>query len=133
MPTVSYEPMSTPAPSYVELPYVELQVTSNFSFLRGAAHPEELAAQAAALGHPAIAITDRNTLAGVVRGHSGAKTAGIQLIVGARHKLREFQHRHPEYCRRSVGFSLVIAPGADLVRIADARADKLLTLPLRDV
>jgi error-prone DNA polymerase len=76
--------MPAPSPTYVELPYVELQVTSNFSFLRGAAHPEELAAQAAALGHPAVAITDRNTLAGVVRGHSGAKTAGIQLIVGAR-------------------------------------------------
>jgi error-prone DNA polymerase len=64
--------------------YAELQVTSNFSFLRGAAHPEELAAQAAALGHAAIALTDRNTLAGVVRGHLGAKTAGIRFIVGAR-------------------------------------------------
>ena len=64
--------------------YVELQVTSNFSFLEGAAHPEELAARAAELGHPAVAITDRNTLAGVVRGHLGAKQAGIRLIVGAR-------------------------------------------------
>ncbi len=64
--------------------YVELQVTSNFSFLRGAAHPEEFAARAGELGAPAIAITDANTLAGVVRGHLGAKTAGIRVIVGVR-------------------------------------------------
>jgi error-prone DNA polymerase len=64
--------------------YVELQVTSNFSFLEGAAHPEELAARAAELGHPAVAITDRNTLAGVVRGHLGAKQAEIRIIVGTR-------------------------------------------------
>lgn len=64
--------------------YVELQVTSNFSFLCGGAHPEEFAARAAELGSPAIAITDANTLAGVVRGHLGAKTAGICVIVGVR-------------------------------------------------
>ena len=64
--------------------YVELQVTTNFSFLRGAAHPEELAARAAELGHGAIATTDRNTLAGVVRTHLGAKSAGIRAITGAR-------------------------------------------------
>ncbi len=64
--------------------YVELQVTSNFTFLEGAAHPEELAARAAELGHCAVAVTDRNTLAGVVRAHLGAKTAGIRAIVGVR-------------------------------------------------
>ena len=64
--------------------YVELQVTSNFTFLRGASHGEELAHTAAALGHPAAAITDRNTLAGVVRAHLGCRDAGIPLIVGAR-------------------------------------------------
>ncbi|CAN0575437.1 unnamed protein product, partial [Laminaria digitata] len=63
---------------------VELQVTTNFTFLQGAAHPEELAAQAAVLGHDAVAVTDHNTLAGVVRGHLGAKTAGIRVIVGTR-------------------------------------------------
>ena len=47
--------------------YAELQVTTNFSFLRGAAHPDELVVTAAALGHAAIAITDRNSLAGIVR------------------------------------------------------------------
>ena len=64
--------------------YAELQVTSNFSFLRGASHPEELVAEAQALGHRAIAITDRNSLAGVVRAHVAAKEAGIQLLVGVR-------------------------------------------------
>ena len=57
--------------------YTELQVTSNFSFLRGASHPEELVEQAALLGYTAIAITDRNTLAGIVRAHAAAKTKAI--------------------------------------------------------
>ncbi len=64
--------------------YVELQVTSNFSFLRGASHPDELVLTAAALGHSAISIADRNTLAGVVRAHNAAKQVGIRLVVGAR-------------------------------------------------
>ena len=70
-------------------PYAELQVTSNYSFLRGASHPEELVLQAAVLGHRAIAIADRNTLAGVVRAHVAAKQHHIQLIVGARLDLRD--------------------------------------------
>lgn len=53
--------------------YAELQVTSNFSFLRGGSHPEELVEQAIAHNYAAIAITDRNTVAGVVRAHQAAK------------------------------------------------------------
>ncbi len=64
--------------------YVELQTTSNYSFLEGASHPDELVRQAAALGHRGIAIADRNTLAGVVRAHVAAKKTGIRLLVGAR-------------------------------------------------
>ena len=64
--------------------YAELQVTSNFSFLRGASHPHELVATAALLGHRAIAVTDRNSLAGVVRAHAAAQQVGIRLVVGAR-------------------------------------------------
>ncbi|HVI87990.1 MAG TPA: PHP domain-containing protein, partial [Dongiaceae bacterium] len=64
--------------------YAELQVTSNFTFLEGAAHAEELAVQAAALGHEAIAITDRNSLAGIVRAHVACKDKKIRLIVGCR-------------------------------------------------
>ena len=65
-------------------PYAELQVTGNFSFLRGASHGEEYVAAASALGYAAIAVTDRNTLAGVVRFHGAAKQAGMKFIVGAR-------------------------------------------------
>jgi len=64
--------------------YVELQVTTNFSFLRGASHPEELVERAARLGYEAIAITDRNTFAGLVRAHLAAKQHGIRLIPGCR-------------------------------------------------
>jgi len=64
--------------------YTELQVTSNFTFLRGASHPEELVQQAAALGYTEIAITDRNTLSGIVRAHAAAKMHGIRIIVGCR-------------------------------------------------
>ncbi|MEM6623570.1 MAG: error-prone DNA polymerase [Pseudomonadota bacterium] len=64
--------------------YAELQVTSNFSFLRGGAHPDELMAAAHARGLSAIAVTDRNTLAGVVRAHTAAKEIGIRLLVGCR-------------------------------------------------
>jgi error-prone DNA polymerase len=69
--------------------YAELQVTTNFSFLRGASHGEELVAQAKALGLAAIAVTDRNTLAGVVRAHLAAKEVGLRLIVGARLDLQD--------------------------------------------
>ncbi|MEZ5901068.1 MAG: error-prone DNA polymerase [Hyphomicrobiaceae bacterium] len=69
--------------------YAELNVTSNFSFLRGASHADELAAQAKALGLAAIAITDRNTLAGVVRAYVAAKDASLRLVIGARLDLED--------------------------------------------
>jgi len=64
--------------------YVELQVTSNFSFLRGASFPEELVAEAVRLGHRAVAITDRNTLAGVVRAFKAAEEHDCRLVLGCR-------------------------------------------------
>lgn len=64
--------------------YVELQVTSNFSFRRGGSHPEELVDQAADLGYDAIGLTDRNTFAGVVRAYQVAKDRNIRLIPGVR-------------------------------------------------
>lgn len=64
--------------------YTELQITSNFSFLRGASHAEELVDTAAALGYTHIAITDRNTFAGIVRAHAVARQYNIRLIVGVR-------------------------------------------------
>ncbi|HYE53771.1 MAG TPA: error-prone DNA polymerase [Chitinophagaceae bacterium] len=64
--------------------YTELQVTTNFSFLRGASHPHELVKQAADLGYTEIAITDRNTLAGLVRAHAAAREHNIRIIPGCR-------------------------------------------------
>src|SRR5271169_4159195 len=95
--------------------YAELQVTTNFSFLRGAAHPDELVVTAAALGHSAIAITDRNSLAGVVRAHHAAKEVGLRLVVGCRLDLRD-------------GTSLLAFPED---RVAYGRLTHLLTLGKR--
>ena len=69
--------------------YAELNITSNFSFLRGGSHPEELVEQAAALKYKAIAITDRNTLAGIVRAHVKAKKKGIQFIAACQLDLKD--------------------------------------------
>ncbi|HET6723014.1 MAG TPA: error-prone DNA polymerase, partial [Chitinophagaceae bacterium] len=60
--------------------YSELHVTTNFSFLDGASHPEEFIEQATLFGHKEIAITDRNTFAGIVRAHMAASAKGIRLI-----------------------------------------------------
>ena len=64
--------------------YAELQITSNYSFLRGASHPEELFAQAAAYGVTALGITDWNSVAGIVRAWQAARTTGVRLVAGAR-------------------------------------------------
>ena len=64
--------------------YAELQCTTNFSFLRGASHAEELVTQAKHLGLAALAVTDRNTLAGVVRAHGAAKDMELKFVVGVR-------------------------------------------------
>jgi error-prone DNA polymerase len=69
--------------------YAELQVTSNFSFLRGASHPEELIDRAAELDYRAMALTDHNTLAGLVRAHQAAKMSNLQFIPGARLDLKD--------------------------------------------
>jgi error-prone DNA polymerase len=64
--------------------YAELAVTTNFSFLRGASHPQELVARADELGLTAIGIADRNSFAGVVRAYDEAKKRKIKLLVGTR-------------------------------------------------
>ena len=69
--------------------YAELHCCSNFTFLRGASHPEELVQQAKALGYTALALTDEASLAGVVRAHLAAKAAGLALIVGAEFRIAE--------------------------------------------
>ncbi|TAN58562.1 MAG: PHP domain-containing protein, partial [Rhodospirillales bacterium] len=81
--------------------YAELHCVSNFSFLRGASHPEELVARAAELGYGALALTDECSFAGAVRAHLAAREVGIKLIVGS---------------------ELVLADGLRLVLLAQNRA-----------
>lgn len=92
--------------------YAELQVTSQFSFLRGASSAEELFATAAIMGIEALAVVDRNSVAGIVRAHEAAKATGVRLIVGCRLDL-------------ACGMSVLVYP-AD--RAAWSRLCRLLTL-----
>src|SRR3546814_12970320 len=64
--------------------YVELQLTSHFSFLRGASSPEELFAAATLQGHEALGLADWGSVAGVVRGWEAQKATGVRMIPGAR-------------------------------------------------
>src|SRR5262249_46681890 len=63
--------------------YAELYCKTNFSFLCGASHPDELVNRAVDLGYSALAVTDENTLAGAVRMHEAAKATGLKLLIGA--------------------------------------------------
>jgi error-prone DNA polymerase len=63
--------------------FAELHCKTNFSFLEGASHPDELVHRAVELGLDALAITDKNSLAGVVRAHVAAKEVGLRLLIGA--------------------------------------------------
>ncbi len=92
--------------------YAELQVATNFSFLEGASHPDELAMTAAALGLAAVGVTDRNSLAGVVQMHAAAKKVGIRALIGCRLDLTDAD-------------SLLAYPTD---RAAYARLSRLLTL-----
>ena len=67
----------------VRLSYAELHCLSNFSFLQGASHPEDLATRAASLGLPALALTDRDGLHGIVRFDTAARQAGLKPIFGS--------------------------------------------------
>lgn len=67
--------------------YAELLTLTNFTFLQGASHPEELVARADDLGYQAVAITDECSIAGVVRAHEAAQGRDIRLIVGSRFTL----------------------------------------------
>ena len=77
------EPEVARRPADAGVAYAELHCRTNFSFLEGASHPDELVQTAVGLGYRALAITDRNSLAGVVRAHVAAKAAGLKLLIGA--------------------------------------------------
>ena len=95
--------------------YVELQCASHFSFLQAVSSCEELFERAKALGMPALAIADRNTLAGIVRGHVAAQATGVRLIIGCRLDLKD-------------GLSLLVYPTD---RAAYGRLCRLLSLGKR--
>jgi error-prone DNA polymerase len=75
---VQDRPAAAPPP----VRHVELHCKTNFSFLEGASHPDELVATAARLGYAGLAVTDRNSLAGAVRIHIAAKEAGLKPLIG---------------------------------------------------
>jgi error-prone DNA polymerase len=90
MPELPFSKLHLPAPLRIlpstpghSVRYVELHCKTNFSFLEGASHPDELVSLAASLGYAGMAVTDRNSLAGAVRAHVAAKEAGLKLVVGA--------------------------------------------------
>jgi len=87
--------------------YAELHTTSNYTFLTGASLPEELVEHAAALGHEAIAVTDHQTLGGIVRAHVTAKDVGIQLVVGCR---LSFTTLHPDHDEHGDGPAILVYP-----------------------
>ncbi len=79
---------SSDDPAVAGCRYAELHALSNFTFLRGASHPEELVEMAAALGYEALAITDECSMSGIVRAHAAAKEAGLKkLIIGSELRL----------------------------------------------
>ena len=73
--------------------FAELHCISNFSFLRGGSHPEELVHTASELGYEAIAITDECSMAGAVKAHMAAKECSIKLIAGAEFHLPDADGR----------------------------------------
>jgi error-prone DNA polymerase len=110
--------------------YAELQVTSHFTFLRGASSPAELVKQAFALGQTGIAITDRNTLAGVVRAHQAAEEVN-EAIKGINRKLGESGGKFPPF-RLLIGARLDFTDAPSLLcfpedRAAYGRLSQLLT------
>ena len=92
--------------------YAELQVTTNFSFLRGASSADELFATARALGIDALGVVDRNSLAGIVRALEASRATGVRLVVGCRLDLQD-------------GMSILVYPTD---RAAYSRLTRLLTL-----
>ncbi|MDB5797808.1 MAG: error-prone polymerase [Paucimonas sp.] len=80
--------MTSSPPRALLPPYAELQCVSNFTFLRGASHPEELVERAVQLGYSALALVDECSLAGVVRAHLEAKKHGLHFVVGSQFRLQ---------------------------------------------
>ena len=130
--------MNRPNPSFTEKPaaeqtfnpkYAELHCITNYSFLRGASHPEELVQQAAALGYQALAITDECSMAGIVKAHNKAKDCGLKLITGSEFTLEE-DVKIVMLAQNRTGYGQICS----LISRARRRADKgYYTLWLKDL
>uniref|UniRef100_UPI0035ABBD3D PHP domain-containing protein n=1 Tax=Rhizobium rhizogenes TaxID=359 RepID=UPI0035ABBD3D len=92
--------------------YAELQVTTHFSFLRGASSAQDLFETAAALGIDAVGVVDRNSLAGIIRALEASRGTGLRLVVGCRLDLAD-------------GMSILVYPTD---RAAYSRLTRLITL-----
>jgi error-prone DNA polymerase len=128
MNTNSPAPLSSPILPALLPEYAELQCVSNFSFLRGASHPEELVERAAQLGYNALAITDECSLAGVVRAHVEARKHKLPLLIGSQFQLSQAD----DEADGSPPFSLIALAQnregygnlSELITLARSRADK---------
>ncbi|MCY3813220.1 MAG: error-prone DNA polymerase [Gammaproteobacteria bacterium] len=108
----------------MSMDFAELHAISNFTFLRGASHPEELVRTASELGYRAIAITDECSVAGVVRAHQEARERDIKLIVGSEFLIGDEEGGEPIHL-------VVLAPDrsaygqlSTLITVARRRATK---------
>ena len=134
----------TTSPDRAPCQYAELHAISNFSFLRGASHPEELVRTAHALGYRAVAITDECSVAGVVKAHLAARDLDIRLIIGAEFFLRcDAEHGDAEHGDVGIVHLVLLAPDrraygqlSELITVARRRAPKgdyeLFVADLRD-
>ena len=124
--------------------YVELQVTSHFSFLRGASSPEELFSAAALLGHSAMGLADSSSVAGVVRGWAGQKATGVRMIPGSRvdvaegHALLLYPRNRPAWSRLTRLLSIGKARGGKGCCILDwadvtAHAEDMVAILVPDM
>jgi error-prone DNA polymerase len=106
---------------YASLPaYAELHCISNFTFLRGASHPEECVERARALEYAALAITDECSLAGVVRAHGAAKNEGLHLIIGSEIRLDDTKAKLVLLCQNRNGYGNL----GELITLGRRRAPK---------
>ena len=102
--------------------YAELHCKTNYSFLSGASHPDELVARAVELGYAALAITDEQSLAGVVRAFGAARQTNLKLIIGAEIATKKKSHWFAALCEAGV-------PCAPVNTIAEAVADPQVERP----
>jgi error-prone DNA polymerase len=100
-------------------PYAELHCISNFSFLKGASHPEEMVERAKSLGYRAIAITDECSFAGIVRAHVAAQAVDMHLLIGSEFQLEEGA-RFILIAKNRIGYGYI----SNLISTARRRAPK---------